>query len=46
MEQVWSDADLIREGSMKQWEEPELIKAIAERDAESEMSDGAKEIER
>ena len=36
----------MREGSIKQWEEPESIRAIAERDAESEISDGTKEIGR
>ena len=30
---------------MKQWEEPESIRAIAERDVESVMSDKIKEIE-
>ena len=34
---VQRDADLMREGSIKQWEELESIRAIAERDAEWEM---------
>ena len=46
MEQVQSDADLIKEGSIKQWEELELIRVIAERDAESGISDKAKETGR
>ena len=46
MEWVQSNVDLMREESMKKWEEPESIIAIAERDAESGMSDGTKEIER
>ena len=46
MEWVQSDVDLMREESMKKWEELESIIAIAERDAESGMSDGTKEIER
>ena len=46
MEWVQSDADLMREESMKQWEEPELIRAIAKRDAESGISDRAKETGR
>ena len=43
---MWREADLIREGSIKQWEELESIRAIVERDAESEILDGTKEIER
>ena len=31
---------------MKQWEEPESIRVIAERDVESGMSDGIKETGR
>ena len=46
MEQMQSDVNLMREGSMKQWKEPESIRAIVERDMESGMSDGTKEIER
>ena len=46
MKQMWSDADLIREELIKQWKEPELIRAIAKRDVESEMSDGVKETGR
>ena len=46
MKQIQRDADLIREGSIKQWEELESIRAIVKRDAESEILDETKEIER
>ena len=44
IEWVQRDTDLMREGSIKQWKELDLIRAIAERDAESWISDGTKEI--
>ena len=46
IEQIWTDADLTGVGSIKQWEEPELIRAIAERDAESETLNKIKETGR
>ena len=44
MKQIQRDADLIREGFIKQWEAPELIRV--KKDAESEISDRMKETER
>ena len=46
MEWVQSEADLMREGLMNQWEELESIRVIAEEDVESEILDGIKETGR
>ena len=46
MKWVQRDAYLIRVRTMKQWEEPKLIRERVERDTELEMSDRTKKIER
>ena len=46
MKWVQRDAYLIRVRTMKQWEEPKLIRARAERDTELEISDRTKKTGR